>query len=69
MSVRKIIIYGVIRNTLPNAILLHVSHLCLIEIGLADVVEQSDDGERLLAEGKAVFILKARTLYIVAKLI
>ena len=69
MSVRKIVLYRVVRYALPYTVFLDVSHLCLIEIGLSDVVEQSDDGERLLAEGKAVFIIKAWTLYKVAKLI
>jgi hypothetical protein len=67
VTVRKIVLDGVVRHALPYAVLLYVSHLCLIEVSLANVVQKRGDGKRLLGKLKAVLLAEARILHLIAK--
>jgi hypothetical protein len=67
VTVWKRILNGIIRNALPHAVLLYVSHLGLIEVRLADVVKKRRDSKRFLVKRKSVLLAEARVLDEVAK--
>ena len=67
MTVGKCVLYGIIGNRFPNAVFLDVSHLCFVEVYLAEIVKKGGDRKAFLGKLKAVFISESRTLYEVAK--